>query len=162
MALRQKYSLVDRLMGTVTAHTIEKSDIPVMAIPSGCQYLKIDHILFPSAMNNYHNLSDSEEEALFWLYNFSNFLDYPTVQFVHVVLGEGVDISFNNKPFPDMKYTQAFAKNVEEGIHHQISKNSFQLISFYKEHRSFWERLYHSSLTRKLLFKSRIPLLVFS
>ena len=35
MALRQKYSLIDKMIGSTTAHTIQKSTIPVLAIPSG-------------------------------------------------------------------------------------------------------------------------------
>ncbi|NND09544.1 MAG: universal stress protein [Saprospiraceae bacterium] len=164
MALRQKYSFIDRLMGTVTAQTIALSNIPVLAIPSGASFTGIHKILFPTAIAQSHSLPEKEEKALQWLYNFWSIFKYPSIHLLHIDndADEGTDITFKHKPFSETDFTVSHAKSLEAGIIDYVKKEKAELIALYKPHRSFWERLYHSSVTRKLLFKSRIPLLVFS
>ena len=165
-ALRQKYSLIDRMMGTVTAHTIQKSDIPVLAIPTGATFKPIDSILFPTEMSIYDTISQEEENALEWLYQFSETVKLLKIHMIHVARARGKDESlnvvFNNKPFRNIDFTIAHSYNVEDGILEYMEENSVDLLALYKPNRNIWERIYHSSVTRKLLYQSRLPLLVFS
>ena len=165
-ALRQKYSLIDRMMGTVTAHTIQKSVIPVLAIPTGAVFKPIKNVLFPTEMSIYDPISEEEERALEWLYHFSEAVKLLNVHMIHVSENNGKDESlnvvFNNKPFRDIDFTIAHAANVEDGIFEYMEVNNVDLLALYKPNRNIWERIYHSSVTRKLLYQSRLPLLVFS
>jgi nucleotide-binding universal stress UspA family protein len=166
MGLRQKYSMVDRLIGTVTANTISKSTIPVLAIPQGAIFQPIRNIIFPTIMGIDDQLSQAEEEALFKLIEFANFSGGTKVNFVHIQTDSDdeqarIDIIFNDVPFKGIEYTRSYAPHVDEGVLKFLEDGKADLLAFYKPHRSFWERLYHSSLTRKLLFKSRTPLLIF-
>jgi len=161
MALRQKYSFIDRMMGTVTAHTIEKSAIPVLAIPNGAQYEPINNILFPTEMHSNGQLNEQEEDALEWLAGFWELCEQPEVDMVHINTDKGIDIEYKNRPLPNMNFLESYAKSVDEGILNIIDKKPVNLLAFYKPNRSFWERLYHSSVTRKLLFQSRLPVLIF-
>ena len=165
MALRQKYSFIDRLMGTVTAQTIALSNIPVLAIPSGSSFAGIHKILFPTAIPQSDDLPEKEEKALQWLYNFWSIFKYPSVHLLHINK-EGSDradeITFKHKPFSETEFTISHARTLEDGIIDFVKKEEAELIALYKPHRNFWERIYHSSVTRKLLFKSRIPLLIFT
>ncbi len=165
MALRQKYSFIDRLMGTVTAQTIALSETPVLAIPSGAKMVGIHKILFPTVISVAGDLPPAELKALQWLYNFWSLFKYPSIHLLHIEKdskGGHTEITFRHKPFSETNFTTSHAKTLEDGIHEFAKKERAELIALYKPHRSFWERLYHSSVTRKLLFRSRIPLLVFS
>jgi len=165
VALRQKYSLIDRMIGTVTAHTIEKSKIPVLAIPNGAQYEPIERILFPTTILDAGALSDKEEAALDWLCDFWGDCNQPEIEMVHINQGNNdgnsVDVQHSHQLLPDMKFIVSESKKVDEGILKVMEKEAVNLLAFYKPNRTFWERLYHSSVTRKLLFQSRLPLLVF-
>ncbi len=162
MALRQKYTYMGRIIGSVTAHTIHKSKAPVLAIPTGAKFRQMKHILFPTAMKYGDEMIEEEEKALDWLFDFSAKYKDMTIEMLHITPDYGLDIFHKNKPLPDITFRTSHARTVEEGIVQTMLNNDFDLLAFYKPHRSYWERLYHSSVSRKLLLQSYLPLLIFS
>jgi len=163
--LRQKYSMLDRMIGTVTAHTILKSSTPVLAIPNGAKYKPIKDVLFPTEMNIDDKLSSVDIEALERLFYFCEIIDSPKVHMIHIsteASSKAIDLIFNNHPLKSMDFTLASAQSVDDGILAHIEKRSIDLMAMYKPHRNLWERIYHSSVTRKMLYQSRLPLLIFS
>ncbi len=162
MALRQKYSLIDRMIGTITAYTIKLAKVPILAIPSGAKYSPIKEILFPTAMHFTDELTEQEKQALEWLSMFSKFFENANIHFVHIkAKSQGVDVVYMDQPYPTFDFTVSYADTVEDGIMDNLKKSKADMITFFKPHRSFWERLYHSSVTRKVLYHSRLPLLIF-
>ncbi len=167
MAMRQKYSFIDRLMGTVTAQTILRAEVPVLAVPNGAEFRAISHVVFPTAISTVDDLKEEEENALNKLCEFLRFSKEPEITLVHItenkenVSAKKPDVTFVNSPISGFKYTWTFAPSVDKGILDFLKKDSADLLAFYRPHRSFWERLYHSSVTRKLLFQCRVPLLIF-
>ena len=166
MGMREKYSIFDRLIGTVTAQTISKSNVPVLVIPQGATFKGIRKILFPTIMGVDDEFSEQEEESLFKLFDFARFSGDTEVNFLHIQTKSAgrkshIDVIFDDVPFKGFQYTRSYAEKVDEGLLEHLQKERTDLLAFYKPHRSFWERLYRSSLTRKLLFSSRIPILVF-
>jgi len=165
MALRQKYSLMDRIIGTVTSQTVHLSDIPILAIPSGASFVGLHKILFPSAIENLDEMTIKEEKAIQWLSKFCQTLSVSKIHMVHIHEGpnaQTTNTTFKQKPFDHMDFTISAAESVEEGILQFNGKEQADLLAFYKPRRQFWEQLYRSSLTRKMLFKSRTPLLLFN
>ena len=164
MALRKDYGILRRMIGSTTSRTIEKSSIPVMAIPAKANPAVIQNILFPTAIANKKSLSSEDMKAIQWLSLFSGFLDMPNIELVHILDDEktdAVDVTIDNKHFDNLKLTYSHAMTVGEGIQGYMTKKRPDLIAFYKKHRTFWERLYKPSKTRQLLYNSSIPILVF-
>ncbi|HLT94996.1 MAG TPA: universal stress protein [Membranihabitans sp.] len=163
MALRQRYSFLERLIGTTTAHTIQKSSVPVLAIPSGMPFREFESILFPTELTIGEDLHDKELKALKWLQDFVGMVEQPDIHLIHISPDrDRVTTTIKDEPFPGMEFTVTAANSIEEGILNFLDQNSMDLIAIYKPNRSFWERLYHSSTTRKLLEQKKAPLLVFS
>lgn len=163
MALREKYSFFEKMIGSTTAHTIQKANIPVLAVPNGVRFSGISKILFPTEMQLDGELDERELKAMRWLNQFSGFVAKPAIHMIHISrFEESVETIITDKPFPGMEFIVSPADSIESGILKYLEKTSADLLAVYKPNRSFWERLYHSSVTRKLLFHSRIPLLVFS
>lgn len=164
MALREDYGLLHRFIGNTTAKTIHKSEIPVLAIPFNAQYEPIRRILFPTSFARHNQLSAPETKAIRWLSDFSGFLNNPEIELLHIIEDRSldtIDISFLNNTPTSLKLTHSHALTVEEGILEYMHKRKPHLLAFYKQHRSFWERLYRPSKTRQLLYDSNIPLIVF-
>lgn len=162
MGLREKYSLLDRMIGTTTAFTIKESPVPVLAIPDGAKFTKFHDILFPTSIEFTSDLKDDEMNALEWLDKFISSMDGVKVHIIHIVQDSTqIDVQYKNLPFPKFDFTVAFADTIEDGLFMNLEKSNSNLIAFYKPHRSFWERVFHSSVSRKLLYKSRTPLLIF-
>jgi len=163
MALRQKYSLFDRIIGTVTAQTINQISVPVLAIPSGAKFEPIKTILFPTQMIPGDDMNENEEDALMSLHDFWSMSNSPKINLIHVSSdNENLDVIHKKLVFKDIDFIHSHANSVEEGLFNYFEKSKAQMLAFYKPERGFWERLYHSSLTRKILYKSRIPIVVFS
>ncbi len=163
MSLREKYSLTARMFGSVTAHTIQLTDVPVLAIPSGARFSGIHKILFPTASNDSDKLSEGEEQALAWIAEYSSLFQFAKIHLLNIQPDDGkdkVDVTYRHQPFDDLDFTRSRAENIEDGILEFSQREQVELLAFYKPHRSFWERLFHTSHTRKMLYKSRTPLLL--
>ena len=131
----------------------------MLAIPEGIKYRNIKQILFPTAIQSSQELSDDEKIALEWLKTFTK---KPKIRMIHIKSEDpGIYINYKNNPFPSLDFIRTKANSAGEGIIKYLESHNIDLMAFYKPNRSFWERLYHSSVSRKLLYKSRIPLLVF-
>ncbi len=163
MALRQKYSLFDRIIGTVTAQTINQTSVPVLAIPNGAKFQPIENILFPTNIIPGEDLSPNEEDAMLSLHDFWSMSNSPVINLIHVSPdNENLDVIHKKLVFKNIDFIHTHARSVEDGLFSYFNRSDAQMLAFYKPERSFWERLYHSSLTRKILYKSRIPVIVFS
>lgn len=163
MALRQKYSFFERLIGTTTAHTIQKSKTPVLAIPNGLKFTDFDDILFPTQMNVGDEMKNKELKALKWLQEFVGMVEKPDIHMIHISSDKSLaSTTIQDKPYPGMEFTVTGADSIEEGILAFLEKKSMDLLAVYKPNRPFWERIYHSSITRKFLEQNKAPLLVFS
>ncbi len=160
-ALRQKYSLLDRMIGTVTANTMSKANVPVLAIPNQAKFEGIISILFPTKFESTSEISESEKASIQWLQKIEEYHKNPKIHLVHIAKDEGMNVSFLNSPIENVKFTISHAPSVGAGVQQFVQNEEPDIIAFFKSNRRLWERLYSSSLTRKLLFKSRIPILVF-
>lgn len=163
MAMRQKYSFFEKMIGSTTANTIQKSGVPVLAIPNGVKFSGISSILFPTKISVNEALDDKELKAMKWLSEFSGIVKKPEIRMIHISKNQKlVNTIIKDKPFKGMEFIVTSAESIDEGILNFLKDSPADLLAVYKPNRPFWERLYHSSVTRKLLFQSRIPLLVFS
>lgn len=164
VALAQKYSLIEKMVGSVTAHTIHKSPVPVLAIPPTATFTEFDDILFPTNMDSYLELSGEEKKALEWLFRFWKLFEGPKVHLLHIEEGKRPEdqvITFDDSPFKEMDFTISYAESVHEGVLLKLMEMESDLIAIYKPERKFWERLFHNSETKKLLYHTPIPILIF-
>lgn len=164
MAHREKYGLMDKMIGSVTAHAMLKTSVPLLSIPNGAKYNSINDILFPTEMDVDTDIKKSDFSSLEKLIDFCDLLSSPNIHMLHVskeASPSAIDLSFKNFPFKGVDFTVSASKNVDEGILSYLEKGDTDLIAMYKPHRSLWERLYHSSVTSKMLYKSQLPLLIF-
>lgn len=161
VALRQKFSMIDRFIGTITANTISKANVPVLAIPNFASVGSEKNILFPTDKPYSEEHSKEMAAEIQNLLSCCHMFNFKTIYSIHVTKEDGIDITYRDTPFEGINFIRSHAKKLDEGIHAIAEKKQVNIIAIKKSNRMFWERLYHSSLTRKLLFKARIPLLVF-
>ncbi|MCB0686561.1 MAG: universal stress protein [Saprospiraceae bacterium] len=164
MGLRQKYGLLDKMMGTVTAHTIQLSTVPVLAIPSQAIFSPYRKILFPTVHSSLEDISETETKAIVWLLAFAKKFFNPSIHMLHIEKDQSnelLDVRYKGGKKVKLDLVISHAETIEDGIINFYEKEHAELLAFYKPYRYFWERLYHSSLIRKVLFHSRIPLLIF-
>ncbi|MBK8503864.1 MAG: universal stress protein [Saprospiraceae bacterium] len=164
MGMKQNYGLMDRMMGTVTAQTIQLATVPVLAIPNQSLFHTYNQILFPTANPTGKDLAEAEKKAIDWLLKFSQLFGKPKIHMLHVEKNSDqtlTDITSKAEVNDQFDFTKSYAETIEDGIISYYEKEHAELLAFYKPYRYFWERLYHSSLIRKILFKTRVPILIF-
>lgn len=156
-----------KLYGSVTAEIIENVKVPVFAIPSkakgGLKSLK--NIMYAT------NFDDTDFRAIHKL----QYLTSPfniKVFFVHI--SQEKDEKSNEiklealkerlkKEYigPDVVVETMKQKDAMEGFDAFISKNDIDIVAMLTHKRNFITRWLNPSLTRKMLFHSNTPLLVF-
>lgn len=161
VALRQKYSMIDRFIGTITANTISKANIPVLAIPNFARLGDEKSILFATDKPYSKEHSTEMAHEIKNLLTCCHMFNFETIYNIHIHKDEGIDITYLDTPVEGINFINSHANELDEGIYNVAKDKKVNIIAIKKSNRVFWERLYHSSLTRKLLFKARIPLLVF-
>jgi nucleotide-binding universal stress UspA family protein len=159
--------LAEVIIGSVTASTIEDSEIPVLAIPAGYMAKAPEVILL--AVRDF----DRDSSKLIPVFDMASIYDVP----VHIFAFESdmdsdVEISekaeelesftkFLQQEFPlaRLKATLHEDEDFEYAIEDYCSDNNIGMICMLTHKRGFWGKFFNRSLTKKMAFHSTIPLL---
>ncbi len=156
--------VADVIFGSITSSVIDKANCPVLAIPENSEYKGLDNIAFTTSYD------DSDLVALKRLVNFSALFN-ANIKVVHVNK-EGKDIekqeeeNFKAKISSEIDYAKLEFEvceddDVAEGINHYINEHNVNLIAMMKKKRGIFNSLFHRSITHKLAFHAKVPLLIY-
>jgi nucleotide-binding universal stress UspA family protein len=156
MGTKGEHGSIDRWMGSVCTETMMKSSCPVIAVPDGVKFKPIDQIAYATTFD------PSDTHAVEELMRFAGHLK-AKVHFVHVDTrkngGSPQEVSSKKYPFTDFAVVKS--ESVMEGLEKYIENHQVKMLSLFIPNRRLWERLFHTSFTRKMTYHSDIPLLVF-
>ncbi|MBN2172688.1 MAG: universal stress protein [Bacteroidales bacterium] len=166
MGTKGKGSL--NFIGSVTKKVIEKSKVPVLAIPSNAVYMGMDYInkvLFAT------DFDDSDFATISKLMSLVRPFEMK-IYCVHIATGSKQHLSdikmdslknHFHEEYPDYDITCDLIEHedVLEGLEDYIGKNDIDLIGMTTRKRNILERVFNPSIARKMLFHTHIPLLVF-
>jgi nucleotide-binding universal stress UspA family protein len=157
-------SFVNKILGTNTGNLITKSPIPVIAIPKDYRNKPLNNVLYATDLENL----DQE---------FQRVLDFAkprglSVELLHFSSPLTQDLEKNlHKEELEIKAGYPLKVRIEKyNINHPMSKNLQQqiekikpslVILFTNQNRTFYEKLFLSSMSEGLSFKSQTPLLIF-
>jgi K+-sensing histidine kinase KdpD len=65
-----------------------------------------------------------------------------------------------NITYPNINYIQLEKGDIIQSINHYVEENHGDLLVMAKHNRSFFDRLFHRSLSKKMAYHTKIPLLV--
>lgn len=165
MAGKGKSGLMKGIFGSVTEDVIEKCKCPVMVIPPGRAPFPRGQVMY--ATNYDENDQKSIVDLIDLLATLKNKL-----YFVHICFGamdrdDKVNMvkikSFVEKKYPgqDIVFDILESENILEGFDHYVETNHIDLIAVTTHKRSFLNKYFSPSFTRRLISHSRIPILVF-
>ncbi len=152
-------SRFEKFMGSITSNTLEIAKCPVIAVPFECKWGGIKKIAYAT------NLLIEEKSALEKVRSLSADLK-ATLEFVHIEtdpnIGQMKDkLTLQHYPFPGIDLKVVNSPSVLEGLNTYIEDKSIDLLAMFVPKRTFLDRLFHRSLTKKMAFQSKTPLLVF-
>jgi nucleotide-binding universal stress UspA family protein len=161
MGTTGKSGLIETMFGSVSSSVAQNANCPVLFIPDGARYKGFNKMLYASSYQ------PGDEEVIHEIVDFASL--FPAdLDFVHVE--EGLDDGFQLK---SSDFEQLFqgkrasfrlvtveSKSVADGLMRYAAKNDTDLLVLGTVHRGFLEKLMHRSVTKRVLMKTFLPLLV--
>lgn len=153
------------LIGNVTAKVVEKSEVPVIAIPEQSEYLSlasIKHVLYATDFDNYDQITIGK------LVNLTHQLN-PTLHIVHISIGvkkawDKVKMDslreFIEKEYPNLpvKYKILVSDDVINGLECYMRDNEIDVIALTNHSRNILNSFFTPSVTKKIMQRINRPL----
>lgn len=152
------------LFGSNAATVVAKSEIPVLVIPPDAAYHSLKNIVYATDYGEPEFPSVSRLIYLAELYKAA-----VTVLHVKSELDEYFDTSKNffvrnkkNISYKNWKMVNMGEQNVMKGIDRFIQKEKSDMLVVAKHNLSFFDKLFHRSLSKRMAYHTHIPLLVLN
>lgn len=165
MGTKGASGLTEILLGSMASSIIDSAKCPVMAIPEKAVFEGIHHLVYAS------DFSAKDYDSIHQLAAFAKFFDAQT-HCIHVSNDEDYfidDVSFDlmedqyKQYFPSDKvdFKVLLGKGLEDGLAESITGHKADVIAMTTRKRSFLDKLFSRSHTKKMAFHSNVPLLAF-
>jgi len=155
------------LIGSVTAEIIERSQVPLLAIPEDFSIDSFDHVKNIAYATNFDNRGLIAFEKFMQLLKPFHF----KVHFIHfdqkesawsqIKLGGIKEYFSKSYPGQEIEYHVLRGNDILTGFDNFIHNNKIDVISLTTHKRNIFTRLFNPSIARKMLFHSDTPMLVF-
>lgn len=154
--------------GSVTGGLIAKTTIPVLAVPMHYAMQQPDSIVFATNHfeKNTRQISRFIELARLFkaVVHVVVFIDTDTgsvFEYVDYQKKLADYLTFIKKAYPDITFTGQLleGRKFEMTLEEYDRKNGIDMIVMITYHKSFWEKLMKRSITKKMAFHSKIPVL---
>jgi nucleotide-binding universal stress UspA family protein len=157
--------LEEILIGSNAASVVAKSHVPVLVIPPGAKFNEIKNIVYSSDFN------EPEFPSLSRLAYFADLYD-AAISILHVKSENDKYFDIENNFFVKNKDQIALnnwkVESVEDkggiidSINLFIEEKHTDLLVMAKHNRSFFDRIFHRSLSKQMAYHTKIPLLVLN
>lgn len=163
MGMTGKNKLEQALIGSNTINVASAIKVPLLIVPEGTRFHKIERILLACDLK--------ETTSVLPIGAIKNFAG--TIQPRLFVLNVERDDEHNSElnieenslraylGTENITYHRIRHHNIADGIALFAVENRLQLIIAVPKHHSFFESLFHKSLTKRLAYHTHIPLLLF-
>lgn len=158
---------LDKFFGTNTGNLITKSPVPVIAVPSNYTYKPLEKLLYATDFRDH-------EQELGRVIKFAGPLNVK-IELLHLLSSYSYDIipqkdeleaklkeKYNYDltiHFEKKDMLVSLLKNLKREI---AAANPSMLVLFTNQHRTFFQKIFLSSLAEELSFQTTVPVLVFN
>jgi nucleotide-binding universal stress UspA family protein len=150
------------IFGSNTVHVMQRCNVPILAIPEGCKFKKLDAIALTSRHKSSYFIENLKSlKDLMLLYN-------SKLKILHVVedynfeekLNENIE--FFKENFSQVTFDRIVSddENIYHGIHKYIIKNNIKMIAMISKKHPFLSRLFSRHSVETIASKIDIPFLV--
>jgi nucleotide-binding universal stress UspA family protein len=168
MGTKGATGLKEVLLGSNASAVIESAVCPVLVVPAGARFNDLKKIVFTTDFN------ESDFQSLKFLLEVAAPLK-SEIDIVHVSAdgrAEGYEQDLLswikdelkkrfNISCDNLSFHLLTGKNVEEELNRFVEKNKADLVAMTTRSRNFVSKIFEKSLTKKMAFHARVPLLSF-
>jgi nucleotide-binding universal stress UspA family protein len=155
----------DNLFGSDLSSVIQKSTRPVFVLSSGIQPGQIRKVVFATAFDK------ADMKAIHYLVKLGEVLNFE-LQIIHIVHPNAAGAAKSKKEialeeqvarlqYPQIIYYEVKGDDIVENILRIYSESNAGILALVHHQHSFIARLFHQSVTQKMLGKQNVPLLIF-
>lgn len=164
MGTNSDHNKLEKWIGSTTSTVMKQVDCPVLAVPPNASFTNIKKVAYAS------DLKETDPYHIWylgkWLATF-----HPSLHCVHV------ETEINEEEIFDLMALENFFRfhakgqeifferiihpSIEEGLEEFIQKEEIDLLVMYAPEYSFLERLFHKSHTKRMVYRTNIPLLIW-
>ena len=161
MGTRGATGITKAVLGSNTASVIEESHIPVLAVPEDAEFKGFRNVVYASDLQN---LEKELEVLIRYVEKFGS-----TIHLIHV-LPDGKEMHIVEAKFQKVLRKLAYKNmvtlvlvdtDIESAIDQYVEISKADILAMFTHEVSFFEKVFDKSITRKMAFHSRIPLLAF-
>jgi nucleotide-binding universal stress UspA family protein len=152
------------LIGSNTASLVAKSTIPVFVIPPGAKHDHFKHILYSS------DYSEPEFPQISRLIYFAELYD-AVITVIHTKSESDRYFNIEDNFFVKNKANIAHEKitvepvqsgDITDAINEYIDKKGVDMVVMAKHNRNWFDRIFHRSMSKRMSYHTRVPLLVLN
>jgi len=151
------------IFGSVTTNVIQKSEIPMLAIPQGSSIDKLKNIVFTT------DYKEGDIAALKQTIELAKLFD-STIQVVHIAKQKDIESEIKFRGFRDLITSKLKYENMTfhlkyecdffPGIADYIMEHPTSLLVMVRYKKTFWEKLAERDHSKEMAFYSNVPLLM--
>lgn len=161
MGTRGASGLTKAVLGSNTNSVIEVSHVPVLAVPEKAEFKGFRNVVYASDLRNL------EEELTVLIRYVEKFGS--TIHLIHIVPpGDEVDVVeakiesvLKKFPYRNIVTLVLVDNDVDSALDQYVQVSKADVLAMFTHELSFFEKVFDRSMTRKMAFHSRIPLLAF-
>lgn len=162
MGTHGESGFLSKLIGSNTVSVIRSIKNPILAVPPHAQYQGIKRVVFTTLFK------DRDRRALKEMLLMSKAVG-AKIDCLHVLQATQVsDVLASTEKWQQEFHSEEIeyvlldeVESVENTIANYIIENNIDILGVIKRNRSFFDRLFRSSISNQLTFHSKVPILVF-
>ncbi|HNE51419.1 MAG TPA: universal stress protein [Chitinophagales bacterium] len=155
--------IVNKIMGSNTAHVMQRTERPIILIPEHSKVKDIQKIVYLD------ELEQDDTEVLNNLLAFADDLAIHQIRILNISTGffykpideKMVALLENNFGEHKVKIETVDGIDVKEGVDHYLKEHHVDLVVMSTHKKTFLERLFSKSNTQEMALYSKVPLLVY-
>ena len=160
---RGQHSIVDKILGSVSSGCLQQLSVPVMIIPEAAHYSGLSRVLIATDLGEqaFEQLADVGEMmkpfnshyqlAHFNLASQNKFLSVSDMEATFDDLKTELSMEYILETIPDDLFS--------ERLNQLLELHESDLLIMYSPHRRWFERLFHHSRTKEMIWETKVPLL---
>ncbi len=149
------------VLGSNTASVIEVSHVPVLAVPEQAEFKGFRNVVYASDLRH---LGDELKILVRYVEKFGS-----TIHLIHIVPpGESIGPAetlienlLQKLSYKNIVTLVLVDNNIDSAIDQYVEVSKADVLAMFTHELSFFEKVFDKSMTRKMAFHSRIPLLAF-
>jgi len=161
MGTRGASGIAKAVLGSNTNSVIEVSHVPVLAVPEHADFKGFRNVVYASDLKN---LEQELEILIRYIEKFGS-----TIHLIHIV-PPGKDIyssevkiesALKKFPYKNIVTLVLVDHDIHSAIDQYVEVSKADVLAMFTHELSFFEKVFDQSMTRKMAFQSKIPLLAF-